>query len=556
MFLPRLLSPISRLAWFRGLPRLPADGPAPKRPISFVVVRFSQEADHNILESPAVCAAGNQLVLVDNTGNVHHRSLAKALNTGLESARHELVALVHEDVYLPVGWHRRFDEVLDALESEDPDWGIVGSIGVDEDGAVVGHARNPFGYRNTFGRGELFSEVRGLDEQLFVFHRGSGWRLDEALPGIHGLATDLVLTAAQAGRRTYVVDAPLIHKYRGPTGRRIRRPTDSAKIRDRASRTHQADRAACEEYLRRKWRRYTPFQSPSSAYPDWEDPREELVELAAELGGVLDQPVVLLAKGGGGSRLLSSLAQDCGLYRGTAVNSSGDSEEMVEAIYRAVIGKLAAAESFDAGLAAAHIRLAGARMLLAAPGTSRASWGFKLPESLLVLPEIATAFPRARYVHFLRHPLNTTLRRSHMTARLDNAIGRLTLPAAYIAAGVPTAQILDDPAELHMAYTTRHQLLSAWRFTDRLAPADLLELAFEETLASADRVLSRMASWLDCGTPREPPRIQREIDSGRGRPRWDRYEPALVQAAKDVLAPAIARFEANFGRDSDGEVIA
>jgi hypothetical protein len=153
-------------------------------------------------------------------------------------------------------------------------------------------------------------------------------------------------------------------------------------------------------------------------------------------------PIVLLARGGSGSRLLSLLALDAGVFLGNELNISGDSLEMVPAIYQGVVDKYGGNPMGASEQIASRLRVAAAEML--AKRESDGPWGFKLPEALLLLPEIQLAFPDAHYIHMMRDPVSTCLRRTHMTARLDNHIGQVTLPLAYDWVGRPRGMIRQD----------------------------------------------------------------------------------------------------------------
>ena len=58
-------------------------------------------------------------------------------------------------------------------------------------------------------------------------------------------------------------------------------------------------------------------------------------------------------------------------------------------------------------------------------------WGWKLPETMLVVPEMCRAFRRARVLHLVRHPVDACLRRTHLTSRMGHPVGATTLHAAY-----------------------------------------------------------------------------------------------------------------------------
>src|SRR5262245_44251747 len=141
-------------------------------------------------------------------------------------------------------------------------------------------------------------------------------------------------------------------------------------------------------------------------------------------------PVVITGRGGSGTRLLSRLMQDAALFLGNEINATEDSVEWSGPI-DALASQEPGARVFGTGQIAAW-RAHAARVLERAPaapwsasaatGSAFAEqefaqgsvlWGWKLPETLLCLPEVFLAFPRARLLHLARHPVSLCLRRSH-----------------------------------------------------------------------------------------------------------------------------------------------
>jgi hypothetical protein len=465
----------------------------PTRPLSFVVVVFSNEYFHNILRSDCVKDPFNQLITIDNTANLHYHNLSEAINSGLAQVRHELVVIVHEDVYLPTGWQTCFESSLHALEQLDPHWGVIGTAGWTEEGKLVGHFRDPYGARNTF-ENTNFVKVKKIDEQVMVLRRSSGLRPDPHLPSIHNIGRDLPLEARAKGFHTYVVNAQSIHKYADAEGNLIKKPEDSPKIRDRTTYTYQADKTCSDDYFYHKW--------PAERPPGYEEKDCALRGFSQDIAEQSERPVILLARGGSGSRLLSLLATDSNMFIGNEVNVSGDCLDMRMAIYQGVIEKFACKTAWQKELIVPQLRLAAAAMLQTAKQSAKqiSLWGFKLPECMLLAPELTQAFPHARYVHLLRDPLTTCLRRTHMTARLDNHIGRITLSLAYQYFGLGPAAILHDLPALRMAYTTKHQLETVRAYCCSFLKGRYLELRFEDMLQQPMDVLSMFARWLKTTT--------------------------------------------------------
>ncbi|SFE41426.1 sulfotransferase [Roseivivax sediminis] len=498
----------------RQLPALPRDLPAPTRPISFVCVRYSAEFTHNLRASGCVHDPMNELVVVDNRRNIFFPTLGAALVHGIGKARHDLVALVHEDVLLLDGWQAQFEASLRRLEEHYPDWGMVGAVGRATDGTTLGHWSDPATPepRNTLAP-DAFAEVDSLDDQLMVLRRSNSIHPDPALPGIHNIGPDLVIAHRERGLRSFVVDAPSVHKFADGAGQRITSPGDSRKLRTRGSLTWQA-----EADVSRAWFDHKHGRAPVRPGP-------------AAADAVPQPPVILIGRGGGGTRLVSLMAQDCGLFIGSQVNISGDSIEMVPAIYRSVLRKLKSPDPWSVSQIVPDLRAAAAAMLDAAGGPD--PWGFKLPESALLLPELDRAFPGARFVHFRRSNESTVFRRTHMTARLDNEIGRATVPAAYDHIGRRRALILTDGDLVRMAATTRHQTDLIDDFLSAVPDTRRIQIDFDETVAAPEASLARLARFLD--REAEGRTITDAVDQGRAASDTPQFPDADVTLARSIL---------------------
>lgn len=141
-------------------------------------------------------------------------SAARAYNRALDEAKTDVVVLVHQDVYLPAGFLAGLSAALLDLAARDPDWAVVGVIGLTEGEEVVGQTWSS-GLRQLVG--QQVSEptaVITLDEVLLVVRRSSGVRFDENMPGFHLYAADVVLSASIMNLSSYVLHLPIIHHSR------------------------------------------------------------------------------------------------------------------------------------------------------------------------------------------------------------------------------------------------------------------------------------------------------------------------------------------------------
>jgi len=138
-------------------------------------------------------------------------SAAAAYNSGIKEADADVVAFVHQDMYLPRGWIAEVERAIDGLSQQCPDWGVLGSWGVTKDGGHAGYLYWT-GLEETAGR--LFEggvEVETLDECVLVVRKSSGLVFDEHLSGFHMYGADICLEAKRQGLKNFAISALSIH---------------------------------------------------------------------------------------------------------------------------------------------------------------------------------------------------------------------------------------------------------------------------------------------------------------------------------------------------------
>lgn len=153
-------------------------------------------------------APETQFIPVDNRGG-EFSTAGAALNHGARLARNEVVAFVHQDVFL----HSLADLESAARHLVDsPDIGVLGAIGVDRRGRVIGRIRD-----RVLALGERAPHPRGvetMDEVLFMVRRDRVLReplAEEASLGWHAYAVEYCARMRNAGLRVAVIDVPLTH---------------------------------------------------------------------------------------------------------------------------------------------------------------------------------------------------------------------------------------------------------------------------------------------------------------------------------------------------------
>ena len=248
-----------------------ADIPAAE-PITFIVaVDDPAELRRHVLVSPCYQHGKHQWLFVENRGNRAYGSISQLYADAAQRAKHDLRFHVHQDVLFPPDWEERLFAALRELDSRDPSWGVIGAAGrapETADGAEppnVGHWSDPHRYHKPPKAG-LPMNVQILDELWLGYRASSGLAFDPGLPGFHCYGADLCLAARDAGRKSYVIDAPVIHKLVLPDGTLIETSDQSHKIEGRRTAAFRADFLRSADYVARKWTAYLPFRSTCHQY--------------------------------------------------------------------------------------------------------------------------------------------------------------------------------------------------------------------------------------------------------------------------------------------------
>lgn len=252
--------------------------------------------------------------------------------------------------------------------------------------------------------------------------------------------------------------------------------------------------------------------------------------------GADERPVFLLGTGGGGTRVLAEAAARLGLFLGATVNESFDSVAWAPLVYDLVTGLGDAVDLPRGDRARARI-LETARAAYEPWLADGEPFGWKLPEILLVLPLFFDAFPAARAVFLVRHPVTAALRRPHVTTMPGHPLGRVVLAGAYRAAGRDVARIERDPPHVRQALAWTHQVGRAERWLAGEVPADrVLRLRLEDFALSPRATVARLTSHLE--VPRPRPGDASLFDVERAGPRPD---PARVREVMAICGEVAAR---------------
>ncbi|MDU8926236.1 hypothetical protein RXV86_02455 [Alisedimentitalea sp. MJ-SS2] len=206
--------------------------------IALVVASHNQDIlGFNLKASPCLLNDSHQLHVIQDAP-----SASIAYNRGLELSDAEIIVFVHHDVYLPVGWSELLQKRVAEVEALDPDWALLGPVGVDEYGTVFGPV-----WSTSLGQivGRVPTKpvpIQSYDELMIVMRRDAGLRFDEKLPNFHLYGTDIVQTALGQNKGCYSVSLPVIHN-------------------DGFHDTLGEDFSQCLRYMQKKWHSRLPLKT-------------------------------------------------------------------------------------------------------------------------------------------------------------------------------------------------------------------------------------------------------------------------------------------------------
>lgn len=196
---------------FSGSPMPPITAPAEtdlEAPITFVVcVNDEKVLQENLLASSCLRSGTRHQVLLQRG----FASFGAALNAARPLCLHDWIVCVHQDVYLPENWDRRFLAQVAIAQQQYGPLGVAGVYGCDlQPVTKKSHGHLVDRLKELRHGGPLPAQVLSLDEVLLAIPRSLAVQGDPAL-GYHQYGADLCLQAKQLGLPSVALEAPLFH---------------------------------------------------------------------------------------------------------------------------------------------------------------------------------------------------------------------------------------------------------------------------------------------------------------------------------------------------------
>lgn len=235
---------------------------------------------------------------------------------------------------------------------------------------------------------------------------------------------------------------------------------------------------------------------------------------------VTQEPLVILSRGHSGSRVLTWLCARLGFELGSSESKpSADTDKCftnrIKRIASRSIGIVHRADIVPADLRAFQRAVSSYRRRL---GPSVSRWGWKFPETYLIVPLVTETFPNARFIHLLRDGRDVAFKK-HLTDNPAKEPGRTILKACGA---------LRKPHHVQAGMSWAFQVHQFEVAKAEISRDRLLEVQFEDLCANPLPVAERVASFL--GVPMTDAARDyalREVDASKvGEHR--RHDPAQV----------------------------
>lgn len=178
----------------------------PIRNLTFAVAVNDREIlESNLLASPCLQSREPQVLL-----QRQFPSAATAYNDAMRRSVNDLIVFCHQDIFLPEGWLEELDRAIAWLTVNDPEWSVLGCIGMTADGEMRGQVYSS-------GLGVIGTKIHApavvqtLDEIVLILRISSRLQFDEALRHFHFYGADICLRAQARGGKCYAVPAFCVH---------------------------------------------------------------------------------------------------------------------------------------------------------------------------------------------------------------------------------------------------------------------------------------------------------------------------------------------------------
>ncbi|MCH7850917.1 MAG: sulfotransferase [Nanoarchaeota archaeon] len=209
------------------------------------------------------------------------------------------------------------------------------------------------------------------------------------------------------------------------------------------------------------------------------------------------EPLVIMGRGKSGTRLLAWACQELGFALGATDRlKTGDLDDrrflrVVKWIARRNLSdpdsypnSAAGPRRFDVMCFQREAHRVWQR--LSNSPEARLGWGWKWPETYLILPYVHVTFPRARFLHLVRDGRDLAFKR-HLTDDPRRALGKALLTRL---------EARGQPHHLQAARSWQFQVEQYRTYAERIPPGQRMETTYEALCGDPEGEMARIADFL------------------------------------------------------------
>ncbi len=215
-------------------------------------------------------------------------------------------------------------------------------------------------------------------------------------------------------------------------------------------------------------------------------------------------PLILMGRGGSGTRMLSHFAEDVGYFLGNKLNPSKDSIEWTELTFE-IIKFYGGEIELPTDEKKYRDQILSKANEVLYTGNYPKKWGWKMPQTLLYFPILANVFPNAKFVHIIRHPIPCLVGsgkvKADKTAKM-HGLGNFLLPSAYSYFHGSEEKLKElDPNNtiqqiLLGAYSWNHQVDRAIKYGRESLGDRYLEIKYEDVCRDPQEEFQKFCEFL------------------------------------------------------------
>ncbi len=159
-------------------------------------------------------------------------------------------------------------------------------------------------------------------------------------------------------------------------------------------------------------------------------------------------------------------------------------------------------------------------------------WGWKFPETYLIVPLVAEIFPRARYLHVVRDGRDIAFKR-HLTDRVDRSLGRWILMQC---------RALDDPHPVQAAKSWAFQIKNFESVRSCIPPTRLLDLHFEDMVSRPVESARTIAEFLGVQADETQLRFLADHVDPAKQAQYKKEDPAMVARVEAAVQDPLIKY--------------